>query len=107
MSDALSLDEVQRRYRARFFLMMLMAAPVSAATWVLLMWRDEEPSVLGQPMTRAVPLALALVATACLVGWRAWRCPACDAHLTSKVHPYRCPSCAIALRVDPRQPRVP
>jgi hypothetical protein len=84
--------------RLRLVLNFVLGAAVLPAFWVLLSWRDEEPTVFGVPTRAALPFALLAIGALCVITLRTMRCPACGTHLAYKAVPKRCPGCEVELR---------
>jgi hypothetical protein len=76
----------------------LLGASLLPSFWVLLAWRDDDPTVFGVPTHVALPLALLAIVALCVITLRTMRCPACGTHLAYKSVPKRCPGCEIELR---------
>jgi hypothetical protein len=84
--------------RLRVLVNVVLGVAMLPAFWVLLSWRDDEPSVFGVPTLAALPFAVLAILGLCVITLRTMRCPACGTHLAYKSPPKRCPGCEVQLR---------
>jgi hypothetical protein len=84
--------------RLRVLVNVVLGLALLPAFWVLLAWRDDEPSVFGVPTEAALPVAILAIVALCVITLRTMRCPACGTHLAYKSVPKRCPGCEVQLR---------